>query len=421
MVPETAVAFYARQQQIAALTAATVGRLWKRMGPDFDPSWAILRPQILDVLTQGQAATANTSTGYTGGVLAETGQPDGDPVGAVNPAAFVGTASDGRDLGTLLDQAPITAKAAVGRGLPVDAALAEAGRFLTLATLTQLADTRREVIQADIGQRPKLQGYVRMLNPPSCYRCAILAGKFYRWNSGFLRHPRCDCVHIPVSENRAGDFRTDPYAYFKSLSPEEQAATFGKSEARAINDGADIYRVANIRNRGLASAGSQQAIKYRTPTRVTVDQIYRTAGTRARAIEALQREGYITGGQTAGGNMLGQRQGFGALGKGGAARNAAQAVTRARQTGVRDPLNRYTMTAAERRLYDAKARLDAAEKQGIWLQSIGQNSADTHNRPKPVTAQQLATLKRNYANEVAKATKGPDSLRRLATLLGIHL
>lgn len=35
-------------------------------------------------------------------------------------------------------------------------------------------------------------GYVRMLTPPSsCDRCVILAGRWYRWNQGFERHPMC--------------------------------------------------------------------------------------------------------------------------------------------------------------------------------------------------------------------------------------
>src|SRR5699024_12118926 len=31
-------------------------------------------------------------------------------------------------------------------------------------------------------------GYVRMLNPPSCSRCAILAGRWYRWNDRSEEH-----------------------------------------------------------------------------------------------------------------------------------------------------------------------------------------------------------------------------------------
>src|SRR5690606_23965723 len=33
--------------------------------------------------------------------------------------------------------------------------------------------------------------YVRMLTPPSCSRCTVLAGRWYRKNAGFARHPGC--------------------------------------------------------------------------------------------------------------------------------------------------------------------------------------------------------------------------------------
>jgi hypothetical protein len=422
MVPDAAAAFYREQQQIGALTAATVKRLWARMGTDFDPSWAKIRPSMLQVVAAGQLAAATRAVPYVPAVLDETGQDGGDPVGDLNPAAFTGTASDGWDLGTLLDQAPITAKTAVAGGAETAAALAQAGRFLTMATLTQIADTRREVVAADIGRRPKVTGYVRMLNPPSCSRCAILAGKWYRWNEGFLRHPRCDCVHIPSTEDRAGDFRTDPYAYFRSLTEAGQEQVFGRSEARAIRDGGDIFRVVNVQQRGLAAPTSRQARRYGAPTRLTVDDIYRTAGTRANALTMLQQHGYITGPQTRTGNLRGQVEGFGQLGKGGRARAASDAVAKARAAGQRDPLNRYTMTAAERRLYDAKVRLDAAEQRGIWLNSVGQNSADRLGRAQPVTPVQLAILRRNYSNEVARArTSRADSVKTLARLLGVAL
>ena len=46
------------------------------------------------------------------------------------------------------------------------------------------------------------------------------------------------------------------------------------------------------------------------------------------------------------------------MGRGGTRRAASEAVQLARETGVRDPRSRYTMTAAERRLYDAERNWD---------------------------------------------------------------
>lgn len=347
-------------------------------------------------------------------VLAETNQV-APPAGLIVPAAFVASAPDGRDMGSLLDEAPIRARVAVASGASAAEARAVAGRWLTGTLLTVMADTGRSVVGADIAQRPALTGYVRMLNPPSCSRCVILAGKWFRWNQGFQRHPRCDCRHIPASESMAGDLTTDPYAYFNSLSKDVQEKTFGRSEARAIRDGADIYRVENTRLRGLGTAKGN--LRFGTPSRMTVDDIYRVAGTRTNAIRLMTREGYITGPQTAGGNILGVREGFGQLGKGGAARAASDAALEARATGVRDPLNRYTMTAAERRLYDANYRLTQARTTGLWPESVGTNSASI--RPRPVTASDLATLENALATEVAKLPNATDSVRRLAGLLGL--
>ncbi|MGW8430928.1 hypothetical protein ACWGJ9_07365 [Curtobacterium citreum] len=410
------------QQQIAATTASAANRLLRRrFTGDFDSSWSMLRPDLLSLIATGRAAAAASAVSYIPAVLDETGQR-GDPVGVIDTAGFLATAPDGRDVGTLFDQTTIRAKQAVARGLTVAQALTAAQSWVTGTTLTVMADTGRGVVATDIAQRPAITGYVRMLNPPSCDRCVILAGKWFRWNQGFQRHPRCDCRHIPASEDTAGDYRTDPYEYFRSLSTEEQYRIFGKSNARAITEGADIYRVVNINTRGLATAKS--ARKFGTPHRMTPDDIFKVAGTRTNAIKLLEREGYITGPQVRGGNILGQREGFGQFGKGGRARAASDAVRAARESGVRDPLNRYTMTAAERRLYDAKVRYDVA-KTGVFPRSIGANSADKYVRPEQITDRQLQTIREQYEAEVnklrANRDRTPESIRTLARLLDIHI
>ena len=420
--PKAATDYYVKQQQIAAATTASARKLWGRVGQDFDGSYAEVKPALLRVVETGRAASAASSLAYTPAVLAETDQPAA-PYGLVSTARHLATAPDGRSMSTLLDGAVVHAKVAVARGLSAQTALASASSWLTQTLLTVMADTGRGVVAADIAQRPAITGYTRMLNPPSCSRCVILAGKWFRWNEGFRRHPRCDCRHIPASENVADDLRTDPYAYFNSLSGAQQEKAFGRIEARAIREGADIYRVVNTGSaakggRGLAT--SKAAQRFGTPSRITLDDIFRTAGTRTNAIKLMEREGFITGPQTAGGNIIGQREGFGQLGKGGRARAASDAVTRARATGQRDPLNRYTMTAAERRLYDAKVRLDVG-RTGVMPRSIGANSADKYTRLDPITPRQMRLLEDTYADEVANLRYAADSVRNLAGLLGVPL
>ena len=417
--PQASAEFYRQQQQIAAVTTASARKLWRRMGEDFAVSWAQIAPRMLETVQLGRAATVATAATYTPAVLRETKQV-APATGTLNPDRFIRDAPDGRRMDDLLGETVIRARVAVGSGATTRGALGMAESWLTGMLLTVLADTRRSVIGADIAQRPALGGYVRMLNAPSCSRCVVLAGKFFRWNAGFQRHPHCDCIHVPTgsaSSAKSAGFISDPYEYFNSLSKAEQEKVFGRIEARSIRDGADIYRVVNIQQRGLATAKGH--LRYGTPSKMTVDDIYRVAGTRTNAIRLLEREGYITGPQVAGGNILGNREGFGQFGKGGQARAASDAVTAARTSGVRDPLNRYTMTAAERRLYDAKYRLDVA-RTGVYPRSIGQNSADLHVLPRRITPSELATIERAYQNELSRLSSASQSVQHLARLLGLH-
>lgn len=405
---------YRRQQAIAGTTAKRVQRLTAGLTDDFATSWAAIRDDVTTVIQQGRAAAVAEAITYTPAVLRETNQV-APPVGVIQPGAILRTAPDGRPLNSLLDRTPIEARQAVAAGATAARARDLAAGWLIATTLTVLADTGREAVSIDMAQRPAVTGYVRMLNPPSCARCVILAGKWYRWNQGFQRHPRCDCRHIPAAEAVAGDLTVDPYTYFDSLDAKAQERTFGLSNARAVREGADIFRVVNINQRGLGTA--RGARLYGTPTRMTPDDIFRVAGTRTNAIAMLEREGYITGSRNPTGNILGPREGFGALGRGGTRRTASDAVTTARTTGVRDPLNRYTMTEAERRLYDAHYRLQVA-RTGIYPRSVGQNAADSLIAPRPITPRELAGIEEAWRAQLRTLPVAPPSVRELARLLG---
>ncbi len=191
--------------------------------------------------------------------------------GSVAARSFAGTASDGRPLQTLFQQA----------------ASPEA---LGLMIVTQLQDAARAASAVSIAARPRI-GYVRMLSAGACSRCAILAGKFYRYNRGFLRHPHCACRHIPTAENISGELTTDPDTYFASLSTTEQDRIFTKAGAEAIRLGANVGQVVNARRvtAGMQFAGAP-AIKRQ------FGNLYTTEGTtvRARAYQqqlALRRSG----------------------------------------------------------------------------------------------------------------------------------
>lgn len=130
-----------------------------------------------------------------------------------------------------------------------------------------------------------------MVNPPCCARCGILAGRFFRWNQGFQRHPRCDCRHIPTAEDRVGDVRTDPAALFNS----GQITGVTKAEQKAITAGADVNRVINARRSLYMDTAGRRLTREAARGRIrpAPEQIYRDASSQADAVRLLTRFGYI--------------------------------------------------------------------------------------------------------------------------------
>lgn len=371
-VPAPTVRHYEDMQGLQRTAVVRARRAWAEVDHRYlSASWAEMLPLLAVSIGDVQLDAAMAGSSYSASTLAIRGQYE-PPRSFVDPTAFIGVTDDGRDLEGPLYSPVIGTKQALAGGATMSTALAIGRSRLDRLVLSTVADTARQASSIDITSRPAV-GHIRMINPPSCDRCVILAGRFYRWNAGFLRHPNCSCVHTPAKAADAmkdEGLIADPYEYFNSLAPEEQASIFGKSEARSIRDGADIFQVTNAR-RGMSKVGTTPASRARFTTegttrsanfggttgrgyRRSVDEIYRTAGTRTRALRMLEDDGYILpGGQNPAGSLRGQREGFGALGRGGTRRSASNAVLEARRTGRRDPTNRYTMTAAERRASDA--------------------------------------------------------------------
>lgn len=129
-------------------------------------------------------------------------------------------------------------------------------------------------------------GFVRYLSPPSCSRCAVLAGRVYRYSEGFLRHPRCDCTMVPTSVANPA-FVHDPVDLM------ERGLVTGLSEAdqRAVTDGADFNQVVNVRAR-TAGLGTPGRVLSRTG-RPTPEAVYAAATSRDDAIERLIAAGYV--------------------------------------------------------------------------------------------------------------------------------
>jgi hypothetical protein len=284
-----------RQQELARRASAVTAQLWAQVDPaDALASWqARLGPAAVRILTAAQVASAFGADDYVAAALAHQNVTDGAD-GQTSAQALAGIASDGRPLDTLLEQPAAHVDELTVGGMDPSAALVAGGLQLARMVVTQVGDAARVATGVATVAHRGAHGYIRMLTSPSCSRCVILAGKFYRTNQGFQRHPLCDCVHIPAAENLHSP-QTSPRAYFDSLNAAEQDKTFTKAGAQAIRDGADPAKVVNAR-RGMQTASDGRL--YTTEAagrrpRIMPEQIYRDAKDRADAIRLLRLHGYI--------------------------------------------------------------------------------------------------------------------------------
>lgn len=349
-----------RDQEARALATAT--RHWHRLGPNWiGEAWAERVPTVAAAITNAQrtaAASALVSGALALGQQGTWAAPDG----LTAPDAFAGLTADGRNLNTLLRAPAITTRTLIADGMEPAQALAAGGRQLSLMVLTEVADAGRGAAGVQITARPRV-GYVRMLNPPSCSRCVILAGRFYRWNQGFLRHPRCDCTHVPTmitdqAEAFAHGLIDDPYEAFTRMSESEQNRVFTNAGARAIRDGADIHQVVNARRgmryrgafttEGTSKHGWAGQLLRPGQKRMTPETIYRLNPSREQAVEALRAQGYITGrGKISGGALRGQYEAAYEGRRMTAAEKRVATATRDWQD-VQNGLNPWTPAAQER-------------------------------------------------------------------------
>lgn len=266
----SAEAYRLQQQRLATAALGASRRAWRLGNP------TSLLPAL--TLLQGYAAQAGAQS--VPDMLAEQ-NIDVAPQGTVNTNRLAGIASDGRPLRSLLEQAT-------------------SGSALDLMALTQVADAFRVSTGVAITARPRV-GWTRMVTPPCCPRCAILAGKFFRWNQGFQRHPACRCRHIPTTEDREGDVRTDPAELFKL----GRVRGVTQAEQKAISQGADVSQVINSRRSLYVDDAGNRLTRESTTrrgdsrgvngVRLTPEQIYRDAdGDRDEALRLLMQHGYLT-------------------------------------------------------------------------------------------------------------------------------
>lgn len=337
---QLALRHYRRQQRITRLTANQVQDLWRLLdASDLTGSWnAGVGRRMVQSVTAGQLASAGLADDYVDEVVDAEGA-DPERAGRVRPSAFAGLAADGRSLDSLLYLSLITTKQGIGGGMSTQDAMTRGLRQALTLSGSEVTQAGRGAVGASMAGKRTIQGYVRVVNPPACSRCIILAGVEYGWNKGFQRHPRCDCVHLPttlIARNQHRRGFIDPNDYFNGLSRAEQTRVFGEAGARAIREGADMSQIVNARRgmttmtaygrqvqattegttrRGAFYRLERARAEQRTGTRFARDriearrglprfdlrtprlmpeEIYRLADSRDEAIAMLRRFGYLT-------------------------------------------------------------------------------------------------------------------------------
>jgi hypothetical protein len=273
-------AHYRRSALTTAQVVAAVLAIWRATGPSGFRDELV---RAAGLVAFGQLTQAIRAAAYLSD-LADEYDWDRAPVQIV-PRAFAGTSADDRPLVDVLSYATRRAWTMLDAG--ADYATANTSATATLTRIVANETTQAGINAERVGMvaQPQATGYVRFLSPPSCGRCAVLAGKWFEWNTGFARHPGCDCKHV-VAADAAGvtDVRVNPRDYFDALSPVEQDHYFGPDEAAAIRGGADLQTAVNASTR----KGSRSGL---TVPR-SIDRL--VAGkSRDEATDILTRTGYL--------------------------------------------------------------------------------------------------------------------------------
>jgi hypothetical protein len=236
---------------------------------DFDQSFLRSAPAMLGLLDSAQDDVSGMMWDTTPDVMLDM-RSKALPGRSYefDPTRLTGYAGNGEDTFSHLWGAVLDGKQAVGNGMNTIAALKVIEHGLETRSRTLLSDTARTAGLMSAKSVSSTAHYVRALTPPSCARCAILAG-LPSGKIAFERHPRCDCTAIwSTSEKALATHYADAGDYLRSLSDDDLSHVLGsKANAQAYKDGADLNQLANAyRKRGDVRTAQLygQRIKYTT-------------------------------------------------------------------------------------------------------------------------------------------------------------
>ncbi|MEU4967783.1 VG15 protein [Streptomyces smyrnaeus] len=279
--------------------------------------------RILDAVVGGQLTVAEGAQAYVREAMAAQ-EGSGVPEALLVAEAFTGVAPDGGPLDTLLYLPAIGVQRRLTAGMSPDEAMLGGLADMARYAATAVSDTARSATQVAMAADRQCVAYTRIVQLPACARCIILAGQQYSYSEGFLRHPNCDCLTVPL---RRGEWAgvDGPEDLYGRMSEAERRRVFTVAGAEALEAGADMGQVVNARRgmseahvhgrrlqvtsegttkRGLygrrvrraggefARTPGQRYMRAQTP-RLTPEEVFRVADDRAEQLRLLRRYGYI--------------------------------------------------------------------------------------------------------------------------------
>lgn len=266
-------------------------RLWRRYsGNDFDIAFARMLPLLVRLLDTAQYETASEAVENAPTVMRDLGGFAWEPEYTPDPWQWVGVNGNGYNTIEVMYEPIIEAKTAIKHGMRVEHALMRIETGMLTRARTCLTDTQHSASMVTAKGRYADARPVRVLNPPSCGRCVILAGTS---NVG-ERHPNCDCT-MAWSHDLPENAYASPSSWLNELVENNDmdalARVLGsRANARAWLDGADLNQLVNAyRRKGSVT----RAQFYSRKIKYTTEGTTRRGAAAYRLISAGYANGFI--------------------------------------------------------------------------------------------------------------------------------
>ena len=233
---------YGRQiRTVSQRVMREVERRWVLQRGDLEEPYDAWVEATIAAILAGQALNVRISAGYLRAYeRAETGRVGRQP--NVPTDEVVGRTYGGGDVREWAEKPRIQAKTAIGEGVPVKDAVAEARRRAIMDAGLHTYAAQREYVARAL-QGGQAVGYRRVVHGETCGGCLAAANnQILAPTSQFKSHPNCDCTAEPVYDRSSGTLFPNGSLIYRTLSPTERVNAVGPEAANAINQGVlDVF------------------------------------------------------------------------------------------------------------------------------------------------------------------------------------